>query len=101
MFFALFGLGILAERFGLLNIIVLKEVLLSAALAIQAISKSGHWTADLVFVWGYAHFFVFAAAAIGSGFAALVDASGDHPHGDAGVAMWAVSLSVAVYIAAI
>jgi len=119
------------ERFGLLNIIVLGEVLLSAALAVQAMSKSGHWTFDLVFIavaativpfalwwlyfnedenlssddmnhvfiWAYAHFFVFAsAAAIGSGFAALVDASGDHAHGDAGAARWAISLGIAVYI---
>ena len=38
------------ERYGLLNIIVLGEILLSSALAIQAMSKSGHWTADLIFV---------------------------------------------------
>ena len=119
------------ERYGLLNIIVLGEVLLSSALAIQAMSKSGHWTADLifiaiaavvvpfvlwwlyfneddnlnsddmnhVFVWGYGHYFIFAsAAAIGAGFAALVDASGDHPHGSATSALWAISLSVAIYI---
>ncbi len=122
------------ERFGLLNIIVLGEVLLSAALAIQAMNKSGHWTAELVFIaisativpfalwwiyfnedenlhsdkaqemsyvfiWGYAHFFIFAsAAAIGSGFAALVDASGDHGHGNPKSALWVISLSVAIYI---
>ena len=52
-----------------------------------------------VFIWAYAHFFVFAsAAAIGSGFAALVDASGDHAHGDADAARWAISLGVAVYM---
>jgi low temperature requirement protein LtrA len=36
--------------FGLLNIIVLGEVLLSAALAIQAMQKSGHWSVELTFV---------------------------------------------------
>jgi low temperature requirement protein LtrA len=122
------------ERFGLLNIIVLGEVLLSAALAIQAMNKSGHWTTELVFIaisativpfalwwlyfnedenlhsdrveetsfvflWGYAHFFIFAsAAAVGSGFAALIDASGDHGHGSADSARWVISLSVALYI---
>ncbi len=119
------------ERFGLLNIIVLGEVLLSAALAIQAMQKSGHWTVELVFVaiaatvvpfmlwwlyfnedenltsddinhvffWAYAHFFIFAsAAAIGSGFAALVDASGDHGHGSPDSARWVISISVALYI---
>ncbi|MGK0269715.1 MAG: low temperature requirement protein LtrA [Cocleimonas sp.] len=153
LFFILFGLGVIAElmvpylgyraknppyhkhhimeRFGLLNIIVLGEVLLSSALAIQAMSKSGHWTADLifvaiaavivpfalwwlyfnedenlnsddmnhVFVWSYAHYFIFAsAAAIGAGFADLVDASGDHPHGDPDSARWAINLAVAIYI---
>jgi len=38
------------ERFGLLNIIVLGEVLLSAALAIQAMSDSGHWSVEVVFI---------------------------------------------------
>ena len=103
------------ERYGLLNIIVLGEILLSAALALQAMSKSGHWIPDVmliavcativpfvlwwlyfceeenlsseesnhVFLWGYGHYIIFAsAAAIGAGFAALIDASGDHPHGD-------------------
>ena len=156
MFFALVGIGAIAElfipyfaslakpipfhkhhimeRFGLLNIIVLGEVLLSAALAIQAMSKSGHWTIDIifiaiaativpfalwwlyfneddnlnsdemnhVFVWAYAHLFIFgSAAAIGSGFAALVDASGDHGHGSPEAARWAISIGVAVYIAAV
>jgi len=119
------------ERYGLLNIIVLGEILLSAALAIQAMSKSGHWTADLiivavcativpfvlwwlyfceeenlsseepshVFLWGYGHFFIFASgAAVGAGFAALVDASGDHGHGDPGSARWVISVSIALYL---
>jgi low temperature requirement protein LtrA len=119
------------ERFGLLNIIVLGEVLLSAALAIQAMSKSGHWTADLiiiavcativpfvlwwlyfceeenlssedtnhVFLWGYGHFIIFsAAAAIGAGFAALIDSSGDHAHGSPDSARWVISISIALYL---
>ncbi len=119
------------ERFGLLNIIVLGEILLSAALAIQAMSKSGHWTADLiiiavcstivpfvlwwlyfyeeenlssdeknhVFLWGYGHFIIFAAAAaIGAGFAALIDASGDHGHGNPDSARWVISTSIALYL---
>jgi low temperature requirement protein LtrA len=153
IFFVLFGVGAIAElfvpvyaskaknipfhkhhiieRFGLLNIIVLGEVLLSSALAIQAMQKSGHWSLDLTFVaisavvvpfmlwwlyfnedenltseetrhvffWAYLHFFIFAsAAAVGSGFAALVDASGDHGHGSADSARWAISLAVALYI---
>lgn len=153
MFFALVGLGAIAEltipyyaslakpipfhkhhiieRFGLLNIIVLGEVLLSAALAIQAMMKSAHWSIDIVFiaiaativpfalwwlyfnddenlgsdemnhvfVWAYVHFFVFAsAAAIGSGFAALVDATGDRGHGSPDAARWVISVGVAVYM---
>jgi low temperature requirement protein LtrA len=153
LFFVLFGLGAIAEllipiyaskaknipfhkhhiieRFGLLNIIVLGEILLSAALAIQALQKSGHWSLELtlialsativpfilwwlyfhedenltseetghVYFWAYVHFFIFAsAAAIGSGFAALVDASGDHGQGNADAARWAISLAVALYV---
>jgi low temperature requirement protein LtrA len=153
IFFVLFGMGSIAEllvpvyaskaknipfhkhhiieRFGLLNIIVLGEVLLSAALAIQAMQKSGHWSVELTFVaisativpfmlwwlyfnedenltseetghvffWSYAHFFIFAsAAALGSGFAALADALGDHGHGSADSARWAISLAVAIYV---
>ncbi len=119
------------ERYGLLNIIVLGEILLSAALAIQAMSKSGHWTAELivvaicatvvpfvlwwlyfceeenlsseeethVFLWGYGHFIIFAsAAAVGAGFAALVDASGDHGHGNPDSARWVISISIALYL---
>jgi low temperature requirement protein LtrA len=153
IFFVLFGIGAIAElfvpvyaskaknipfhkhhiieRFGLLNIIVLGEVLLSAALAIQAMQKGGHWSLELtfvaisatvvpfmlwwlyfnedenltseetghVFLWAYFHFFIFAsAAALGSGFAALVDASGDNGHGSADSARWAISLAVAIYV---
>ena len=153
IFFVLFGLGAIGElfvpvyaskaknipfhkhhiieRFGLLNIIVLGEVLLSAALAIQAMQKGGHWSVELTFVaisativpfmlwwlyfnedenltsedtghvffWSYAHFFIFAsAAALGAGYAALVDASGDHGHGSADSARWAISLAVAIYV---
>ena len=153
LFFILFALGIFAElmvpylaylaknppyhkhhimeRYGLLNIIVLGEILLSSALAIQAIQKEGHWTIELiivaiaaaivpfalwwlyfneddnlnsddmnhVFVWGYGHYFIFgSAAAIGAGFAALVDASKHHAHGSTDAAIWAISLSIAIYI---
>ena len=119
------------ERFGLLNIIVLGEILLSAALAIQAMSKSGHWPAELIiiavcativpfvlwwlyfceeenlssdetnhaFLWAYGHFIIFAAAAaIGAGFAALIDASGDHGHGNPDSARWIISISIAFYL---
>ncbi len=119
------------ELFVILNIIDLGEVLLSAALAIQAMQKSGHWSIELTFVaisativpfmlwwlyfnedenltseetghvffWSYAHFFIFSsAAALGSGFAALVDASGDHGHGSTDAARWAISLAVAIYV---
>lgn len=121
----------IVERYGLLNIIVLGEILLSAALAFQAMSKSGHWTLDIiliavcativpfvlwwlyfceeenlsseernhVFLWGYGHYIIFAsAAAIGAGFAALIDASGDHPHGDPNAARWVISTSIALYM---
>lgn len=119
------------ERFGLLNIIVLGEILLSAALALQSMSKSGHWTLDIiliavcativpfvlwwlyfceeeslsseernhVFLWGYGHYIIFAsAAAIGSGFAALIDASVEHSHGDPNAARWVISISIALYM---
>jgi low temperature requirement protein LtrA len=119
------------ERFGLLNIIVLGEIVLSAALALQSMSKSGDWTVDLiliavcativpfvlwwlyfceeenlsseepnhVFLWGYGHYIIFAsAAAIGAGFAALIDASGHHPHGDPKAALWVISTSTFFYV---
>ena len=52
-----------------------------------------------VFLWGYGHYIIFAsAAAIGAGFAALIDASGDHPHGDPNAALWVISTSIFLYI---
>jgi len=119
------------ERYGLLNIIVLGEILLSTALAIQSMSKSGNWTVALitisitativpfvlwwlyfseedhlfsvdrkqVFLWSYGHFIIFAsAAAIGAGFAALVDSSSAQSQGNPDIARWLISVSVAGYL---
>lgn len=153
LFFAAFGLGFIlelfvpyyaskaktlpwhkhhiVERYGLLNIIVLGEVLLSAAIAMQSSFESGHFSYDMlliaicaivisfclwwiyfceeeqlismklnhVFSWGYGHFFIYApAASIGAGFAALVDATKHHGHGDPVSALWAISISTSLYL---
>ncbi len=52
-----------------------------------------------IFLWGYGHYIIYAsAAAIGAGFAALIDASGDHPHGDPNAALWFISAPIALYL---
>ncbi|WP_433084760.1 low temperature requirement protein A [Dactylosporangium sp. CA-052675] len=112
----------IAERYGLLFIIVLGEVVLSTTLAVQGGFAAGRlwWVAGAglvivfafwwlyferpvhdrltgnrrAFVWGYGHFFVFAsAAALGAGLAVVLD--------DPGVTLLPVSIPVAVLLVAL
>jgi low temperature requirement protein LtrA len=103
----------IAERYGLLTIIVLGESILAASLAIQTFLEAGGTTVDAVptllggflivvslfwlyfdtnaaevltsvkraFIWGYGHYFIYAAgAAVGAGIAVEMDfVSGAHP----------------------
>jgi low temperature requirement protein LtrA len=123
--------GHIAERYGLLTIIVLGESILAATLAIQAALAGGETLWSLVptigggllilysmwwfyfdrpvhdllnsgrsaFVWGYAHFLVFAsAAAVGAGLAVMTDVLTDHAEASMQTAAWAVAIPVAVYL---
>lgn len=120
----------IAERYGLLTIIVLGESVLAATASI-GVALESQSLADLVptivggllilysmwwlyfeehshpllttsrraFVWGYAHYLVFAAAAaVGAGLSVVVDAATDHAAIDAQTAMWAVAIPAAIYI---
>ncbi|MGB6231773.1 MAG: low temperature requirement protein A, partial [Litorimonas sp.] len=154
-FLALFGLGVLIElavpaiaerkantpwhrhhiieRYGLLTIIVLGEVLLATFMALKGAFTSGvDWAlieiavASLVVMaamwwlyfcdedhldgtelgnaltWGYGHFVVFgAAAAVGAGFAVMVDVAADHAEIGRDVALASVGIPLALYIAAL
>lgn len=56
----------------------------------------------MAFVWGYGHYFVFgAAAAVGAGLAAAVDHATDHSELSDTQAALAVTVPVAVYLAAV
>ena len=121
----------IAERYGLLTLIVLGESILSATVAIQSALASGEalsallpliigglliafsmWWAyfdrpvhDLLtslrkaVVWGYGHYFVFAAAAaVGAGLAVSVDQATHHATVSAVGAGSAVAIPVAVYL---
>ncbi|GJL80430.1 MAG: hypothetical protein DHS20C01_00640 [marine bacterium B5-7] len=118
------------ERYGLLNIIVLGEVLLAGSMALgQAsgghvdgtlvhialtalvvvfsmwwlyFSRDGHLESkDLssAFIWGYGHVVIYmAGAAVGAGFAVLVDVSTGHAEvGNIG-GSYAVAIPVALYL---
>lgn len=118
------------ERYGLLNIIVLGEVLLAGSLALGHLGE-GEASADLVrivvaalvivfamfwlyfarqehlptenlrraFIWGYGHILIYAAgAAVGAGFAAMVDIETHHAEVGPIVGQLAVGLSVALYM---
>ena len=51
------------------------------------------------FVWGYAHYFVFgAAAAVGAGFSVVSEAVTGHAAIGVGSATWAVAIPVAIYV---
>jgi len=152
VFFALFGLGVLLElivpaiaerasntpwhrhhiieRYGLLTIIVLGEVLLATYMALQGAFDVGiAWplvniaAASLVIMaamwwlyfcdedhlegtqlgkalaWGYGHFIVFgAAAAVGAGFAVMVDVATDHAEIGMDTALLSVGIPLALYV---
>lgn len=119
----------IAERYGLLTIIVLGESVLAATTAMGAIvGTSEVWSLmptvvggllllyamwwlyferpvhDLIvstrqaFVWGYAHYFVYAAAAaVGAGLAIMIDVATHDPIPGLAPA-WSVAIPVAVYI---
>jgi low temperature requirement protein LtrA len=121
----------IAERYSLLVIIALGEVVLGTILAISAGVEQFGWTLEagllafggtaLVFglwwtyfltpfgellalrrprpfVFGYLHFFVFAAiVAIGAGLHVAAQAIAHHGEVDAEFAMWAVALPVLLY----
>jgi low temperature requirement protein LtrA len=121
----------IAERYGLLTLIVLGESILAATVAIQSALASGEalpallpliigglliaysmwWVYfdrpvhDLLtsmgkaIVWGYGHYFVFAAAAaVGAGLAVSVDQATHHAKVGAVGAGAAVAIPVAVYL---
>jgi len=120
----------IAERYGLLTIIVLGESVLAATgsigLALEGESPARllptiaggllvlytmWWlyfeheshtllsTPRRAFVWGYAHYLVFAAAAaVGAGLSVVVDAVTGHTPMGVGAATWAVAIPVAIYV---
>ncbi len=85
-----------------LSIIALCATIVPFVLWWLYFSEEEHLSSDeekRVFLWGYGHFIIFAsAAAVGAGFAALVDASGDHGHGSPDSARWVISISIALYL---
>ncbi|WP_226951242.1 low temperature requirement protein A [Rhizobium terrae] len=120
------------ERYGLLNIIVLGETLLSGSTALR--QASGHFDIMLVHTaisalvivfalwwayfareeqlgshklsrslqWGYSHFFIFASgAAVGAGFAVLVDIITHHSEIPLLAGDYAVAIPVAVFYASL
>ena len=119
----------IAERYGLLIIIVLGETLLAAAAALESMaegfssslitiacsalavvcslwwlyfSKEEHLATNdspRAFAWGYGHAFIFAAgAAVGAGFAVLVDIVTDHAEVGLSVGNYSVAVPVAIYL---
>jgi low temperature requirement protein LtrA len=121
----------IAERYGLLTLIVLGESILAATVAIQSALASGEAVSALLpliigglliaysmwwvyfdrpvhdlltslgkaIVWGYGHYFVFAAAAaVGAGLAVSVDQATHHAKVSAIGAGAAVAIPVAVYL---
>jgi low temperature requirement protein LtrA len=121
----------IAERYGLLTLIVLGESILAATIAIQSALASGEALSALApiivggllivysmwwvyfdrpvhdlltslrkaIVWGYGHYFVYAAAAAtGAGLAVTVDQASHHAKVSARAAGAAVAVPVVVYL---
>ncbi len=121
----------IAERYGLLTMIVLGESILAATGAVQSAIGSGAAGLNLlpvivggllivcsmwwiyfdrplhgvirslpnVLMWGYGHYFIFAAAAaVGAGLAAAVDVVTHEGHATMRMAGAAVAIPVAVYV---
>lgn len=118
------------ERYGLLTIIVLGEVLLAAYIALQGAFGEGidptlirlaiaaltmmaamWWlyfsdedhldSTDLrrAMVWGYGHFLVFgSAAAVGAGFAIMVDIVTDHAKVGIETGLQSIAIPLAIYM---
>lgn len=118
------------ERYGLLTIIVLGEVLLAAALSLRTAFMDGYDIAFVhvamaaiimmgamwwlyfsgdhhlhstelkhAFTWGYGHFLIFgSAAAVGAGFAVLVDVIAGKAEVDAVIGEYAVGIPLAIYM---
>jgi low temperature requirement protein LtrA len=120
------------ERFGLMTIIVLGESLLSSANAIKTLMGhfnlsllsalcggllilfSMWWLyfdedehpalvySHIAFIWGYGHFFVFAAiAATGAGLAVVTEQLVGHANINSTVAVSSVAIPVAIYLLAL
>lgn len=122
------------ERYGLLNIIVLGELLLAASLAIGQTADLDHFNPAFLtvgasafivcccmwwiyfidievldtdvktrtFTWGYGHFLIFGSgAAVGAGFAVLVDVIAHKAHTTMHVGVMAVGLPLALYLLAV
>jgi low temperature requirement protein LtrA len=121
----------IAERYGLLTLIVLGESILAATVAIQSALASGEAISALApiivggllivysmwwiyfdrpvhdlltslrkaIVWGYGHYFVYAAAAAaGAGLAVAVDHASHHAKVSARMAGAAVAIPVVIYL---
>jgi low temperature requirement protein LtrA len=121
----------IAERYGLLTLIVFGESILSATNAVQAALAAGDRLAGLVpiiaggmlivysmwwiyfdrpahdllrtmrraFVWGYGHYFVYAAAAaVGAGLGVAIDRAGAHGSIEPLTAGLAVAVPVALFL---
>ena len=121
----------IAERYGLLTLIVLGESILSTTTAVQAAVAAGERLAALApiiiggmlivysvwwhyfdrsahdllttmrraFIWGYGHYFVFAAlAAFGAGLGVAVDRAGAHGSIEPLTSGLSVTVPVAVYL---
>jgi low temperature requirement protein LtrA len=121
----------IAERYGLLTMIVLGESILAATSAVQSAIASGAAGLNLLpvivggllivcsmwwiyfdrplhgvltslpkaLMWGYGHYFIFAAAAaVGAGLAAAVDVVTHEAHTTMRMAGAAVAIPVAVYV---
>lgn len=123
----------IVERYGLLTIIVLGEILLGASLALQAAGREAfdirlvHVALSALVItfamwwlyfceeeqlhgaglgrallWGYGHLPIFAAgAAVGAGFAVLVDIVAGHAHVPVRTGDLAVAIPLALYMAGI
>lgn len=121
----------IVERYGLLNLIVLGEILLGGSLALQGAFRAGYdlrlveialsalaisfamwWLyfceheqlhgrgLKRALLWGYGHLPIFGAgAAVGAGFAVLVDIVTGHAHASIRTGDLAVAIPLAVYIA--
>ena len=121
----------IAERYGLLTIIVIGESVLAATIAVQKVIDAGGFDIPLlvtvisapvilfamwwiyflfhapageessrkVFLWAYAHFFIFAsAAAVGAGLAVEVDFAAHEAHLSSVTAGLALAVPVAVFL---